>query len=108
MFSLGQLLGEHHLLAVAEQVRVVRHPRNRLTVANPHVGVVFQPRVGLLQQLASDTQFAELISCPRREIGPVSLCVCLYKGTECRKSVMHGQCDVRPTVTFPASGHPSP
>jgi len=24
------------------------------------------------------------------------------------KSVMHGQCDARPTVTFPVAGHHSP
>ena len=53
VFSFGQLFAEHHLLAVAEQMRVVRHPRDRLAVANSHVRVVFQPRVGPLQQLAS-------------------------------------------------------
>ena len=51
MFSFCQLLGEHHLLAVSQLLQVVRHPRDRLAVANSDISVVFQPRVRPLQQL---------------------------------------------------------
>ena len=52
VLAVRQLLGEDHLFAVAELLRVVRHPRYRLAVANSDIDVILQPRVGPLQQLA--------------------------------------------------------
>ena len=52
VLAVRQLLGEDHLFAVAELMRVVRHPRYRLAVANSDIDVILQPRVGPLQQLA--------------------------------------------------------
>ena len=37
--------------------------------------------------------------------GVVILCLGHEPVGEPLKSVMHGQCDARPTVTFPAAGH---
>ena len=48
-------LRQQHLLAVAEPLGIVRHPRDRLARAHLHVGVLVQPLVGALHQLPVST-----------------------------------------------------
>ena len=61
-------LRQQHLLAVAEPLGIVRHPRDRLARAHLHVGVLVQPLVGALHQLPVSTTSTTTVAAWRRGV----------------------------------------